>query len=68
MRLIVASKENVALLKAAKEMTFDSEIAYIESSCGLKRFIKTDFNRDTPTARIELTLASEHLATYFGDH
>lgn len=65
---IVASKPNVALLKAAKEMNFDSEIAYIESSRGLKRFIKTDFNRETSTARIELTLASEHLTTFFGDH
>ena len=65
---IFASKPNVALLNKARELSFDSPLAVISNSSGNLKFIKTDFNRDTKTARIELVNAYINSASYLGDH
>ncbi|MFA7100561.1 MAG: site-specific DNA-methyltransferase [Bacilli bacterium] len=65
---IVASKPNTALLSKAKKNNYFQQVAYLESSRGTKKIIRTDFNRETNTARIELTFALEHMSTYYGDH
>jgi len=65
---IVASKPNTALLRIASEMKFDSVMSIIESPQGLKKLIKTDFNRNTRTARIELVFAKDNIEVFFGDH
>ena len=65
---IFASKPNSGLLKLAKEMNFENDIAILKSATGLPKLIKTDFNRKTKTARIELVCAKQNLETYLGDH
>ena len=66
---ICASKPNKALRKIAitKEV-FSSALALIETSTGLHKIIKTDFNRDSRTARIEMVFAEKNRDVYFGDH
>ena len=65
---IFASKPNTALLKKASELSFDYPLAIINNSSGQNKLIKTDFNRDTRTARIELANAEINSSSYFGDH
>ena len=65
---IVASKPNTALLNKASTKTFNAQLAYFSNSSGEKKLIKTDFNRETKTARIELLFADEKLQYYLGDH
>ena len=65
---IFASKPNVAILNKARELSFDSPLAVISNSSGNLKFIKTDFNRNTKTARIELVNAYINSASYLGDH
>ena len=65
---IFASKPNEALLKKAKDMTFTTNIAIIQNSSGDKKLIKTDFNENTSTARIELVSAKKNMKVFYGDH
>lgn len=65
---IFASKPNTALLKKASKMNFESNIAFINNSLGQKKLIKTDFNKDTKTARIELVNALDKSMMFYGDH
>ena len=64
---IVASKPNKALRNIANEMSFDNDLAVIKSPRGDLKIIKTDFNRETPTARIELSFAKDNLEVFIGD-
>ena len=64
---ICATKPNKALLRSAKKMSFDSPLSLLTTSTGLKKLIRTDFNRDTKTARIELIFSQSTASTYFGD-
>lgn len=65
---IFASKPNAALLKRASEFEFETEIALVANASGDKKLVKTDFNRETKTARIELVSAEINGSTYLGDH
>lgn len=65
---IFASKPNTALLKKASEMNFNTPLALVKNSSGQNKLIKTDFNRDTRTARIELANAEINSASFLGDH
>lgn len=65
---IFASKPNEALLKKASELTFNQNIMFLKNSSGQNKLIKTDFNKETKTARIELLNAQEKMTTYLGDH
>lgn len=64
---IVASKPNKALRNIANKIIFDSDISIIKSPRGDLKIIKTDFNRKTPTARIELSFAKDNLEIFIGD-
>ena len=65
---IFASKPNTALLNKAKELTYEYDLAVINNASGTPKLIKTDFNRETKTARIELVCASTNSTTFLGDH
>lgn len=65
---IFASKPNTALLKRASELTFSSPLAFIANNSGQTKLIKTDFNRNTRTARIELVNADINSSSFLGDH
>ena len=65
---IFASKPNTALLNKAKEFTYDYELSVINNASGTPKLIKTDFNRQTKTARIELVCARTNSTTFLGDH
>ena len=65
---ICASKPNTALLKKALMLDSESPIRYIFNPSGEKKLIKTDFSRETKTARIELVFADEKNEMFFGDH
>ena len=65
---IFASKPNEALLKKASELTFKQDIIFMKNSSGQNKLIKTDFNKETKTARIELLNAKEKMMTFLGDH
>lgn len=64
---IVASKPNKALRNIASKSSFSSDIAAVSSPRGDVKIIKTDFNRETPTARIELSFAKDNLEVFIGD-
>ena len=64
---ICATKPNRALLHSAKTMSFDTPLSYIQTSTGMQKLIRTDFNRKTKTARIELIFAQSTMETFFGD-
>ena len=65
---IVSSKPNTALLSIAKEKSFDSSLDIVSTSTGLNKLIRTDFNRSTKTARIELVFYEDNKNVYIGDH
>lgn len=66
---IVASKPNTSLLKKAKERDkFVAQLEYIKNNSGDDKLIRTDFNRETNTARIELLFADDKMQFYYGDH
>lgn len=65
---IFASKPNAALLKRASEYEFETEVALVANASGDYKLIKTDFNRNTKTARIELVSAEINGSTFLGDH
>lgn len=64
---IFASKPNTALLNIASELEFEQDLFFLPNPSGDTKLIKTDFNRKTKTARIELLRASETLKEYMGD-
>lgn len=65
---IFASKPNSALLKRASELVFDTDLALVPNASGDRKLIKTDFNRETKTARVELVSAEINGSIYLGDH
>jgi len=65
---IVASKPNKALLNIAKSLTFTSAMTILKTSQGLHKIVKTDFNRNTKTARIEIVFARDNNEVFLGDH
>ena len=64
---IFASKPNSALLKMASELSFTSQLAPIRNASGQIKIIRTDFNRETRTARIELANARVNAESFLGD-
>lgn len=64
---ILASKPNSALLRKASSMTFNSILCSVTNSRGNVKIIKSDFNRATPTARIELVFAKDNAEMFIGD-
>lgn len=65
---IFASKPNSSLLNKSSKMIFHNSLAIVKNNSGQNKLIKTDFNRDTRTARIELVNAEMNSSTFFGDH
>lgn len=64
---IFASKPNKALSKKAFNMSFSQQLAYVTNPSGDIKLIRTDFNRDTETQRIELISALDHQLVFIGD-
>ncbi len=64
---IIASKPNKSLRKIAEKKTFNDEVVVLCNPRGDLKIIKTDFNRETPTARIELSFAKDNLEVFIGD-
>jgi adenine-specific DNA-methyltransferase len=64
---ILASKPNTALKKKASLINFNNQIEAIHNSRGNVKIIRTDFNRKTDTARIELVFAKKNIEVFFGD-
>ena len=64
---ILSSKPNSSLLVIAKQQTYTQEIACIRNSSGAVKIIKTDFNTQTETARLELLFAEDKLSVFMGD-
>ena len=65
---ICASKPNASLLDKANKMNLSGEIYFLKNESGDTKLIKTDYNRITKTARIELLFAEDKLETFYGDH
>ena len=65
---ICASKPNTSLLEKANKMNLSGEIYFLKNESGDTKLIKTDYNRITKTARIELLFAEDKLETFYGDH
>ncbi len=64
---IIASKPNKALKKKAIELEYSQDIFALKNQRGTLKIIKTDFNRETDTARIELVFAENNINVYYGD-
>lgn len=64
---ILASKPNTALRKKALSKNYNQIIYALNNQRGDLKIIKTDFNRDTDTARIELVFAEDNNKIFFGD-
>lgn len=64
---IVASKPNTALRKKALNLTYNHDLFALKNQRGDLKIIKTDFNRDTDTARIEIVFAEDNSKIFFGD-
>ena len=64
---ILASKPNTAIRKKALKFDFDTQLAVLRNSRGDLKVIRTDFNKNTETARIELVFAKNNLETFLGD-
>ena len=64
---IIASKPNAALRKKANNMIFKTQISSLKNSKGDLKIIRTDYNKDTETARIELVFAEKNLQVFLGD-
>jgi len=65
---IISTKPNAALLKKCNEMKFEGEISRVLTAQGLNKFITTNYNKTTKTARIEIVFALDTLETFYGDH
>lgn len=64
---IFASKPNTSLLNNNKNIDFKQSIYLVKNNSGDSKLIKTDFNRGTKTARIELVSAERNNSIYYGD-
>lgn len=64
---IIASKPNTALRKRALKINLDYDIYALKNQRGDLKIIKSDFNRDTETARIELVFAEDNNSVFYGD-
>jgi len=65
---ICSSKPNTALLDLARNIEFNSQIYFLKNKSEDIKLIRTDYNKETETARIELLFAEDKLESYFGDH
>src|SRR5699024_3575816 len=65
---IFASKPNKSLLERNREAKFNSKLAFVKNSSGDLKLIRTDFNRKTRTARIELVSAKSNQEVFYGDN
>ena len=64
---IFASKPNKALSRKAFQLEFSQQLYFLTNPTGDIKLIRTDFNRDTETQRIELCCANEHQNIFLGD-
>ena len=64
---IIATKPNTALRKKALDSSFHQQIIAIRNNRGDIKIIRSDFNRESKTARIEITIAYTYLSTFVGD-
>ncbi|EPZ71976.1 site-specific DNA-methyltransferase [Helicobacter pylori] len=64
---IFASKPNIALRDKAITLHFNSQIYALKNSHENVKIIRTDFNRNTDTARIELVSAKNNQSVFLSD-
>ncbi len=64
---IFASKPNIALRDKAITLHFNSQIYALKNSHENVKIIRTDFNRNTDTARIELVSAKNNQSIFLSD-
>ncbi|WP_033618178.1 site-specific DNA-methyltransferase [Helicobacter pylori] len=64
---IFASKPNIALRTKAITLHFNSQIYALKNSHENIKIIRTDFNRSTDTARIELVSAKNNQSVFLSD-
>ncbi|GAA8296340.1 hypothetical protein HpBT174_08550 [Helicobacter pylori] len=64
---IFASKPNIALRDKAITLHFNSQIYALKNSHENVKIIRTDFNRSTDTARIELVSAKNNQSVFLSD-
>ncbi|GAA9417674.1 hypothetical protein HpHA279_09910 [Helicobacter pylori] len=64
---IFASKPNIALRDKAITLHFNSQIYALKNSHENIKIIRTDFNRNTDTARIELVSAKNNQSVFLSD-
>ncbi|WRF05507.1 site-specific DNA-methyltransferase [Helicobacter pylori] len=64
---IFASKPNTALRDKATTLHFNSQIYALKNSHENIKIIRTDFNRNTDTARIELVSAKNNQSVFLSD-
>ena len=64
---IVASKPNTALRKKALLLDLKQEVFALKNQRGDLKIIKSNFNKDTDTARIELVFAEDNNKVFYGD-
>ena len=65
---ICGSKPNSSLAKRIKDLNLPSQILfYTKNATGDLKLIRTDYNKNTDTPRLELLFAEEMQSVYFGD-
>jgi adenine-specific DNA-methyltransferase len=64
---ILASKPNTAIRNKALKNIYNQQIISLNNTRGDLKIIRTDFNKDTETARIELVFAKNNLEVFYGD-
>lgn len=64
---IFATKPNISLREKALQIETNNPIEVIRSSRDGLKLIIGDFNRETPTARIEVAFAIDYLKVFIGD-
>lgn len=65
---ICGSKPNSSLAKRVKDLDLPTQILfYTKNASGDLKLIRTDYNKDTDTPRLELLFAEEMQSVYFGD-
>lgn len=64
---IFASNHNVSLHSIAKNLTYKQELAFINTSRGIRHLIVTNFDRSSEHAHFDLISALNGSSTYLGD-
>lgn len=64
---IVATKPNHSLYKRIINESFKNDLSIVKNASGKNVLIKSDFNKQTKTARLEIVFAETNNSIYLGD-